>query len=199
MIARLVGTLVHVEGTRGVLDVNGVGYEVFAPASALAAWLASPPATAWVSTHVRDDAITLYGFPTERDRKTFEALCAVNGVGPKLGLATLDTLGADGLVTALTSQDLRALSGVPGIGKKLAQRLLLELESKLPAGAAFSPTAPARTAVVADDALALAMARLGYVRSEIDRTRAALETEGLGPDAAIELRLRRALQLLSGK
>ncbi len=199
MIARLVGTLVHAEGTRGVLDVNGVGYEVYAPASALAAWMSSPPATAWVSTHVREDAITLYGFPSERDRKTFEALCAVNGVGPKLGLATLDTLGADGLAAALVGQDLRALSSVPGIGKKLAQRLLLELESKLPEGAGFSPTAPARTPAVPDDALALAMARLGYVKAEIDRTRAALDAEGLGPDAAIEQRLRRALQLLSGK
>lgn len=197
MIAMLRGKLVRHASGRGVLDVAGVGYEVFATRGALERWTASAePVTVEVSTQVREDAIALYGFESDRERLGFLALLQVAGVGPKVALATLDALGVDGLCAAVDGDDLRALSAVPGVGKKTAQRLALELKGKLPAGE-FKPVARA-AASAPDDPLPLALARLGYTKSEIDKLLAALLDAGVAPEAEVGDRLRRALQLASG-
>ena len=197
MIARLVGTLVDVDGTRGILDVGGVGYEVFATVRALGEWKdQDEPIVVHVSTQVREDAIHLYGFPSSLERRAFLALLQVKGVGPKIGLAILDMLTVEALDQAVSTDDLVTLSKVPGVGKKSAQRLALELKGKLPAGS-FAPPQVGRSRPT-DDVFALALARLQYTKSEIDRARRGLEEQGMGSETAIGERVRAALKILSG-
>lgn len=199
MIAMLRGSLVGASGNRGVLDVNGVGYEVFATATALERWRASGEAVqVHVSTQVREDAIALYGFDSDRERLAFLALLTVTGIGPKVGLAALDALGVDGLSAAVAGDDLRALAGISGVGKKTAQRLALELKGKLPAPE-FAATARSPVRVAPDDPLPLALARLGYTKSEIDRVLTALADAGIPTDADVGERLRHALKFVSGE
>lgn len=198
MIARLVGTLVSRDGGRAVIDVRDVGYAVHAPARALDDWAAEGgPVEIFVSTDVREDAIVLYGFQTDRDRVAFERLRLVDGVGPKVALAVLDALGLDALAAAVAADDLRALSLAPGVGKKLAQRLALELKGKLPASFAPLPAPAAAPAEAGPDLFALALARLGYARAEITRARERLLADGLGEDAAVADRVKAALQILA--
>ncbi len=197
MIAQLTGKVVHADGTRGVVDVQGVGYEVFAPSRSLASWIGEA-ITVWVSTQVREDAITLYGFETPDERTAFKVLLSVKGVGPKAALAILDTLEVGDLAAAVERDDVRTLSKAPGIGKRTAQRLALELKGKLPAS--FTPTSGgglAQRKRAPADPLPLALARLDYGKSEIDRALDGLEAQGLGPDAPLQERLRASLTLLS--
>lgn len=199
MIAMLTGTLVHKIDNRGVIDVRGVGYEVFATTSSLALWADAGEVVVHVSTQVREDAITLYAFEDDRERLAFLALLTVSGVGPKVGLSALEGLGVDGLSKAVATDDVRALSTISGVGKKTAQRLALELKGKLPT-AEF--TASARTAmpkVKSSDPLPLALAQLGYKKSEIDRALAGLADAGVAEDADTSERLRHALRILSGQ
>lgn len=197
MIARLTGELVHRDGQRGILDVQGVGYAIHATSQALESWSGGERCEVWVSTQVREDAITLYAFATDLDRQAFEILLNVKGVGPKAGLATLDTLAVDALCAAVENDDLVALSRIPGVGKRTAQRLALELKGKLPVS--FSPTAGGVSRPRAkEDPIALALARLDYGKSEIDRALTALAQDGLGPDQPLEKRLGAALRILSG-
>ncbi|MCA9602735.1 MAG: Holliday junction branch migration protein RuvA [Polyangiales bacterium] len=137
MIGRLSGQIVDrdLDGTC-IVDVNGVGYEVSVPASMVHA-LPNPPATATLSIHtqVREDAITLFGFPSERDREAFRTILGVSGVGPRIALSVLSSLSVDELSFAIARGDAAAFKAVSGVGKKLAERMLLELKDKLPAGA----------------------------------------------------------------
>ncbi|TNE84528.1 MAG: Holliday junction branch migration protein RuvA [Deltaproteobacteria bacterium] len=200
MIGRLTGTLVERDGNTGILDVRGVGYEVFSPVHALEAWLrADEDVTVHVSTQVREDAIALYAFPSKVDREAFTQLIAVSGVGPKLALAALDTLELDALHTAVESDDVKSLSRIPGVGKKTAQRIALELKGKLPTrhGAPIGAT-PAASASTETDTLPAALERLGYKKAEIELVRSKLLDEGVSPDAPIAQRLRAALKILYG-
>ncbi|MFT4623394.1 MAG: Holliday junction DNA helicase RuvA [Myxococcota bacterium] len=197
MIALLRGTVVHREQTRGIVDVRGVGYEVFAPSRSFDAW-GDGEVTVWVSTQVREDAFTLYGFGSDEDRAAFRVLLGVKGVGPKAALAILDTLAVGELAAAVESDDVRTLSKPPGIGRRTAQRLALELKGKLPLS--FLPSgerapAPARAPA---DPLPLALAQLDYGKSEIDRALAGLEARGIGVDTPLPQRLGSALTILSG-
>lgn len=196
MIALLRGELYARDGNRAVIDVGGVGYEVFAPQRALDVWQRAQDAVvAHVSTQVREDAITLYGFASPVDRHAFQVLMSVSGIGPKLALACLDALAVESLVRAVENDDVATLSRIPGVGKKTAQRLALELKGKLPV--AFEPAAaPLAAAPVAEDTLALALVRLGYSRAEIERARQGLADAGLAADAPVAERLRAALKLL---
>ncbi len=199
MIARLRGTLVSREGSRGVIDVADVGYAVTAPNKDLDAWLeADDPVVVHVSTDVREDAITLYGFSDDTDRIAFERLRLVSGVGPKVSLAALDALGRHALVTAVESDDLRALGRIPGVGKKLAQRLALELKGKLPAsiGVVTSTSATPQTPA-GPDMFALALARLGYTRTEIVRAGKGIEAEGITSTTPLPERVTAALRHLT--
>lgn len=195
MIARLDGKLVARDGTRAILDVNGVGYEVFAPTRALEAWAAEDRVTVHVSTQVREDAITLFGFQSDVERKAFLVLLGVSGFGPKMALSTLDALEVQALHRAVETDDLATLGRVPGVGAKKAQRLALELKGKLPV--TFEVASRARTKPA--DPLPLALAQLDYGKTEIDRALQGLAAEGIAADAPLDQRLKAALRVLAGR
>lgn len=193
MIARLRGEVVERGPGWLVVDVNGVGYEVLVPVRVAEATRDS--VTLSVYTAVREDAITLYGFANSDEKAAFESLIGVSGIGPKLGLACLSGLTVDALARAINGGDVRTLSAVPGIGKKTAERLILELKGKL-SGGAVSAGGVATPAARSDDALPLALAQLGYKRAEIDLALANLND--LGKSAApLPERIQLSLQRLS--
>lgn len=200
MIGRLCGSMVEHGPGVAVLDVQGVGYEVFAPQQTLDAWAtADGPIVAHIHTQVREDALTLYGFEDAATRDGFRSMLKVSGIGPKLALAAINSLGLEELARAVEAEDLTSLSRIPGVGKKSGQRLLVDLKGKLKVG--FEPTSTGRAKASAkqpDDLLALALARLDYGRSDIQKARAALDNAGLGPDQPLEERIRHALRVLSG-
>jgi Holliday junction DNA helicase RuvA len=163
VIARLTGTLVDVKPHGVVLDVHGVGYELAIP---LGTFSALPPAgekaVLHVHTHVREDALQLFGFATPQEKYVFERLLSVSGIGPKVALTVLSGLPLPELVGAIASQNARLLSTIPGVGKKLAERLGLELKEKLAGfGLGTAPGAGAGKTSVVDDAIG-ALQNLGY-------------------------------------
>jgi holliday junction DNA helicase RuvA len=132
VIGRLRGVIVEraLDGSV-VLDVGGVGYEVFVPLGALGRLPANEALTLHVHTHVREDAFTLFGFVTAEDRAAFRTLLGVSSIGPKVALAILGHLDAAQLAQAIARQDKTVLTRIPGVGKKLVERILLELKDKL--------------------------------------------------------------------
>ena len=186
MIARLVGGLVHHQGGRAVIDVGGVGYEVFATSRSLTSWAGSDTVEVHVSTQVREDAITLYGFESTRDREVFLALLGVSGVGPKVALSALDALPTDALHRAVEGDDVATLSQIPGVGKKTAQRLALELKGKLPGDFTAPVGARAAGAPPRSPAPGAGPARLRQVgdRSGPDRPRSRRHRRRRPPRAA---------------
>ena len=132
MIASLTGTLAAKSPTHIVIDVGGVGYEVAMPGSAIAA-LPAVGERVSVLTHlnVREDELSLFGFRTAADKETFRLLISVSGVGPKVALAILSAMDPATLADAVAREDLTAICQAPGVGKKLAQRLVMELKDKL--------------------------------------------------------------------
>ena len=132
MIAHIEGTLAVALADGAVIDVHGVGYRLFMPASAIAALPArGETMRAHTSLQVREDAMTLYGFSTTEQRDIFEILLGVNGIGPKGALAVLSVYSPDALRKALATEDLDALTLIPGVGRKTAARMILELREKL--------------------------------------------------------------------
>ncbi len=163
MIARLTGTILDLKTDRIVLDVHGVGYELSIP---LGTFSALPPAgekaVLHVHTHVREDALQLFGFATPQEKYVFERLISVSGIGPKVALTVLSGLPLPELVGAIASQNVRLLSTIPGVGKKLAERLGLELKEKLAGlGLGGAPGATGGKTSVVDDAIG-ALQNLGY-------------------------------------
>jgi Holliday junction DNA helicase RuvA len=190
MIAMLTGRVAALEDGRCVLDVNGVGYLVYASTRTLAALPTAPEvARLLVETQVREDAIILYGFTDPAERDWFRLLTTVQGVGAKVALGVLSALSPRDLVTAIAAGDRASLTRAPGVGVKLAVRLLSELREKvgaMPVGQGL-PIALAAPAGVEADALS-ALANLGYRRVEahpvVARVRERLG-EGAGLDAVI--------------
>jgi len=132
MIARLRGTVVSTAPTSAVVEVGGIGLLVHGTSRALASMRVGEAVTLATSLQVREDSLTLFGFADDAERDAFDVLQGVSGIGPRTALATLGTLGADGLYRAVATSDVEALMRVPGIGRKGAQRLVLELAGKLP-------------------------------------------------------------------
>jgi Holliday junction DNA helicase RuvA len=132
MIARLRGTVVSVAATSAVVDVGGIGLQVFGTTKALASMRLGETVTLATSLQVREDSLTLFGFADDHERDAFDVLQGVSGIGPRTALAALGTLGSDGLSRAVALGDVDALMRVPGVGRKGAQRLVLELAGKLP-------------------------------------------------------------------
>lgn len=201
MIALLRGSPLHRAPDRCIIDVRGVGYEVFATNRGMDAWFqsAGEQVEVHVATYVREDAISLYGFDDPAERTVFQTLMSVSGIGPKVALATLETFDPASLAQAVETDDLVSLSKISGVGKKTAQRMALELKgkisapSRIPAGAGKAPAASPKA-----DTLGLALERLGYNKSEIDRAKQALADEGIDDDVPVSERLREALKLLYG-
>ena len=150
MIGRLKGTVAFESGDGTVvIDVQGVGYEVLCPLGTLgrAPRDADDRVTLLIQTNVREDAITLFGFADERERGAFRLLTSVAGVGPRIAVAILGVLPVPELASAVARADHKRLQGVPGVGKKLAERLALELKDKLAGGGFTGPTQANGTAV----------------------------------------------------
>lgn len=193
MIGRLSGILVESRPDRALLDVGGVGYEVSIPLGTYTALpKAGERATLHVHTHVREDALLLFGFATREERSLFERLLSVSGIGPRVALTVLSGLPLTELVAAIVAQDARRLATIPGIGRKLAERLGLELKEKL---ADLAPGAPATGAVerssVSEDAVA-ALQNLGYrpAQAEAAVTAAAREADAGDLSALLQAALR---------
>lgn len=194
MIAQLRGTVVEASVDRLVLDVGGVGYEVRTPPSVRA----RPGEELAVHTHLvlSDDALTLYGFASVDERDLFLALTGVSRVGPKLALAALGTLGAQRLRDAVHGEDVTALTAVPGIGRKGAQRLILELrETLVPAEGEPAPAAADGGGGDARAEVRQALAGLGYAADEAQAALAAVPDDEDDP----EVLLRATLQQLGGR
>lgn len=186
MIGRLTGFVVD-QDQDGVIvvDVSGVGYEVIAPlgtvgrAEAIAG--TGAPITLFVYTHVREDAFTLFGFATKEDRLAFRTLIGVSSVGPRTAIGILSHLSAQELAAAVRSKNTQALVAAPGVGKRTAERLLLELRDKLDFLAAPSvPSAlprPAGPAGAVQAQVVEALVRMGFKPAEAERAVAALGQE----------------------
>lgn len=207
MIAHLRGKILEKGDGRAVIDVGGVGYLVFVPSSALDR-LPSPGGDASLHTVlvVREDSLSLYGFPSTEERQAFEHLLSVNGVGPKMALGIISSLGVDGLRAAVASGDTVALARVPGVGKKTAERVALELRGKLDtlsAGSLLRPGARKASSggLLPGDAAAseaaAALEALGYTPAEAAQTVVAVRRR-LGVSAPVETLVRESLRELAG-
>ena len=199
MIAHLRGTILFKQNHIAVIDVNGVGYEVLAPTSVLDGWMLEEEVSAHICTVVREDAFQLFGFASAAQKTTFETLRSVNKIGAKLALTILSHLDVNQLATAIQTKNSATLSSVPGIGKKTAERMCLELKDKI-AGELVLPRGTGsiitNTAIKKEDPLQLALAQLDYRKSEID---VALKSDSV-PDmnsASLQERLSAALRVLA--
>lgn len=201
MIAFLSGILLEKHANTAILDVNGVGYEVSIPLSTFYELGEIGSATELrIYTHVREDAIQLFGFKSLAERGLYLKLISVPGIGPKLGIAMLSGMDSDEIRTAIRTNDLARLTSIPGVGRKTAERLVIELRDKVAetvdeTGAAGAAVPPGRSGrAVLDDALS-ALINLGYQKSAAER---ALNTAaGEGVEISVQKLLRRSLQILA--
>ena len=191
MIGRISGTLLEKRPPQLLVDVAGVGYEIDVPMSTFY-HLPANGARVTLHTHliVREDAHLLYGFGSEEERQLFRQLLKISGVGAKMALAVLSGMSAADLAQAVALQDVARLTKVPGIGKKTAERLVLELRDKIVTGISV-PGAPAAVSTSGGDVLNALLA-LGYNERE-----AQWAIKQLAPDAAVSDAIRQALKLLS--
>jgi Holliday junction DNA helicase RuvA len=201
VIAQLRGQLLSKEPGHIVVDVNGVGYRVFVP---LSTYYQLPPVNHEVSlriyTHVRDDAIQLYGFHTLDERMAFEMLTGVSGIGPRLAANILSGISVEELATAVLEADLARLKAIPGVGRKTGERVLVELKDKileLPRSALSPSARPVRQKrdQVVEDAIS-ALMNLGCSRKEAVRAVEAAR-RALGDEAGFEKLVKHALQEIS--
>jgi Holliday junction DNA helicase RuvA len=195
VIGRLVGRLAAKATDHVILDVGGVGYLVQIPLSTFYELPeAESPASLWIHTHVREDALALYGFLTERERALFLMLLDVAGIGPRVALTVLSGIPPTDLVEALRGSDVRRLMAVPGVGKKTAERMVLELAEKA-SKFAGEPSAPRPAAVAAEDVVS-ALVNLGYRKGDAERAVDAIGRSG-APEAFGDY-LKLALKKLTG-
>ncbi|HEY3971474.1 MAG TPA: Holliday junction branch migration protein RuvA [Candidatus Sulfotelmatobacter sp.] len=178
MIAHLRGKLLAKHPNQAIIETSGVGYDVtisvptFSDLPALGAEVALH-----IHTHVREDQLALYGFLRPSEKLLFEKLLTVSGIGPKLAITILSGMPADEMVGAIRGNDLVRLTRIPGIGKKTAERMVLELRDKLPAaGLATAPAVPAMNATEED--VLSALLNLGYQRAAAEKALAAAAKEG---------------------
>jgi Holliday junction DNA helicase RuvA len=198
VIALLRGRLARKDTQEVVVDVAGVGYRVAIPLSTFyRLGEIGAEVTLLTHTHVREDTLALFGFLTPAEQALFERLIAVSGVGPKLAVSILSGIEAPDLVSALKASDVARLTRIPGVGKKTAERLVLELKDKMKGlEAAAQDTPPAAQPSSAREDLVSALVHLGYSRPEAERgvDRALKDGEG-----RFEELLRRSLRILSGR
>ena len=200
MISLLRGKAAFLHADSITLDVHGVGYHVHVSKMELPELVLEQEYTLQISTIVREDAITLFGFQTSEQREVFDILRSVNKVGPKLAMGILGSISVPDLVAAVQSKNTVALSKIPGIGKKTAERMCLELKNKLSGLAISIPTSGLSGLPMPErkkpDPLQLALAQLDYRKSEID----VVLSSGTVPsmeEANIQERLRAALSFLA--
>ena len=198
MIAFLRGRILDKQPNRIVVDVNGVGYDVSVPLSTFYG-LADPGGeiALRVHTHVREDALALYGFATRLEQDLFERLIGVSGIGPRVGLAVLSGIEPLDLIHAIERGDLARLTAIPGVGKKTSERIVLELKDRLPrveVAAVGDTAAPVGQPLLRDDLLS-ALINLGYHRPLAEKAVEAAITRT--PDGDFERTLKQALRELA--
>lgn len=198
MIALLTGQIAHKSPDHVILDVHGVGYRVMIPFSTYYELPEEGTATLHIHTSVREDAILLYGFRTRTEKSFFQLLISVSGIGPKLARDILSNIQPPQLAAALLQGDLHKLSAIPGIGKKTAERLVLELKDKagkLDTGNVSAVDTVGRSlpeSTVLDD-VSSALLNLGYKDIQVRKVLAELDCAG---GAAVEEVLKKALKIL---
>jgi holliday junction DNA helicase RuvA len=199
MIAYLTGRLLSKSPEGIVVDVRGVGYQVALPLSSY--YELPAPETEiglHIYTHVREDAIHLFGFLTEAEKKLFMLLLEVSGIGPKLALGILSGISAADLHQALLSEDSRRIQGVPGVGKKTAERAVLELKDRIKkiglAAPLLTPPGQAGEEKIWEEALS-ALLNLGYPRPQAEKALEAIRRDA-DPPGTLEEVLRRTLRIL---
>jgi holliday junction DNA helicase RuvA len=204
MIAHLSGTLLAKHATSVIVDVGGVGYEVTIPVTTFYD-LGEPntPVRLQIYTHVREEALQLFGFRTLRERELFTLLISVSGIGPKSAVAMLSGMSADEIVTAIRQSNYARITSIPGVGRKTAERLVIELRDKMAAlsspaleeqMAAGGPTAAQSEDALREDTLA-ALLQLGFPRPAAEKAITGAMQEG--GDLSVETLLRRSLRQLS--
>jgi holliday junction DNA helicase RuvA len=206
MIAHLSGILLYKQATSAIVDVGGVGYDVAIPLSTFYdLGEIGEPVQLRVYTHVREDALQLYGFKTARERELFLQLISVNGVGPGLAIKLLSGMNADEMIASIRTNNLVRLVAIPGVGRKTAERLVVDLRDKI--AALSSPAleeefaakaavegAPTTTEAMRNDAMS-ALANLGYQRAAVEKAvKNALDEGG---ELSVEVILRRSLRSLA--
>jgi len=200
VIARLSGTVLEKRGDAAILDVQGVGYLVHLSLQSMAGL---PPegtrAQLRCYTHVREDALQLFGFLTMEEEELFHLLISVSGVGPKLGINILSGMPATELASAILHGELARLTKIPGVGKKTAERLVLELKDRLRTSGLVNGARPSRSppSTSSDEVLLSALVNLGYRPAAAERT-AETVRRNLGAAAPLEDQLREALRLIAG-
>lgn len=205
MIAHLSGTLLSKHATSVILDVGGVGYEVAIPLSTFYELEdAGSQVQLRIYTHVREDALQLYGFKTARERELFLRLISVSGIGPKLGITLLSGMSADEMISCIRDNNLARLTLIPGVGRKTAERLVVELRDKVAslvsadaevaAGSGAAASFISTEDSVRSDALS-ALLNLGYQRGAAEKAVTATVNEG--GDLSVESILRNSLRKLA--
>lgn len=198
MIAHLTGRILRKGPQEVVIETAGVGYRVSIPLSTFYRLAEEAgEASLRIHTHVREDTLQLFGFLTAREQELFERLISVSGVGPRLATSILSGIETDELTQALRDSDVARLTRIPGVGKKTAERLVVELKDKMPPLGAATDEEPRRASGgTTKDDLVSALANLGYSRPEAERgVDKALREE---PNGRFEDLLRRSLRVLSG-
>ncbi len=203
MIGRLHGIVAEKQPPVILIDVHGVGYEVEAPMSVFYELPAvGDSVTLRIHHVVREDAHSLYGFLNEREREVFRSLIRVSGIGPKLALTLLSGMRADEFLRCVELADTATLSRLPGVGKKTAERLIMELQDRTseltaqapaPAGGNQAPGGEAAPADAVDEAVN-ALVALGYKQAEASRLLAGLDTDGASSETLIREALRKAVR-----
>jgi holliday junction DNA helicase RuvA len=206
MIAHLSGTLLSKQATSVIVDVGGVGYDVAIPLSTFYdLGEIGEPVQLRVYTHVREDALQLFGFKTARERELFLQLISVNGVGPGLAIKLLSGMNADEMIASIRTNNLVRLVAIPGVGRKTAERLVVDLRDKI--AALSSPAleeefaakaavegAPTTTEAMRNDAMS-ALANLGYQKAAVEK--AVKNAVDEGGELSVEVILRRSLRSLA--
>lgn len=202
MIAYLTGKLLEKHANTAIVDVGGVGYQVFIPLSTFyELGEVGSEVEMRIYTHVREDAIQLFGFKTVRERDLYLRLIGVQGIGPKSGIAMLSGMSADEIILAIRTDNLIRLTSIPGVGRKTAERLVIELRDKIgelsasgSSTAAGSSDSGLPSDAIFDDALS-ALINLGYHRNAAEK--ALKQAAGEGTEMSVQKLLRRSLQLLA--
>ncbi len=195
MIASLKGTVQSKRPEGVIVDVQGVGYHVCIPLGSLGDIPEhGEPVFFYTYTHVREDALQLFGFLSEEERRIFTTLLGINGIGPKLGLAVLSGMPVPKLIEAINNEDVSLLSTIPGLGKKTSARLVLELKGKLPSPDSRGELS-SQSRSIAEDAIS-ALVNLGYKKPLAEK---AVERSVKSGAAVIEDVIREALKYLTEK
>ena len=177
MIGYLKGKILSLSEDTALIETGGVGYEVLCSASALASLSGKTDGEVYTYLQVREDGISLFGFSSPAEKNMFLKLVSVSGVGPKMGIAVLSGMDINSLAVAIASSDVKKLSTVKGLGKKTAERIILELREKVSGTAAAAPAKGAPAPVFVEDAV-VALMSLGFTRAESARAIERAHAEG---------------------